>query len=281
MLPALIRCTDGQLALAQDINSLRMVILQAYDIRHLYAANNVDHPTTQIDVAVDLAALVQAGGPRTVIQAGTPPAVNLTLNTTAVGINGLDQGELAAGGYYIHLVAKDEDEDALVGDFGLVASTSLTAPAVPAGYTHRRTITWFYAYTDADDGITKVALFQHVEDQWIYLESQNLLSVTASDQLVWNRTALSVDGLIPSWADEGIFEVGVITNAAPNTINLYDADSTEPALLVSGSSGDSDSECGWVVVCDGEVYYDASLAAAGCMFWINCHGFKFPLWREI
>lgn len=108
-------------------------VLFAY-LAGLGTANNVSSPNTEIDVAAGECAndtnvkmMSYAGG---------------TLNCSTTGANGLDTGSLADSTWYHLFVIGKTD-----GTTALLASTSISSPAFPSGYTLKRRIASFL--TDA------------------------------------------------------------------------------------------------------------------------------------
>jgi len=68
--------------------------------------------------------------------------VNLSINTTATGVNGLDTGIIAASTWYSTWVIRKPD-----GTIAGLLSLSATAPTLPTGYTYKARVGW--ARTDA------------------------------------------------------------------------------------------------------------------------------------
>lgn len=99
---------------------------QAKDLRCWATGTNA-----LVSVTVDQIFLDSAGG-QTIKLRG----VDLTINTAAVGVNGLDTGALAANTWYSKWVISDG-----VNVRGLI-SLSATAPTLPVGYTHKARVGW-------------------------------------------------------------------------------------------------------------------------------------------
>ncbi|WP_128947141.1 hypothetical protein [Bradyrhizobium zhanjiangense] len=93
---------------------------------NLVIKNNASVPNTRVDVTADSLTIpnMLAGGVR-------HTGVSFTINTANVGLNGMDVGTLPASSWvYIWAISNG----ATVGG---LASTSATAPTMPAGYTNR------------------------------------------------------------------------------------------------------------------------------------------------
>lgn len=65
-------------------------------------------------------------------------AVNVTIDTSAAGLNGLDTGALAGSTWYAVFVIFNPSTDAVAG----LVSLSASAPTLPVGYTHFARIGW-------------------------------------------------------------------------------------------------------------------------------------------
>lgn len=118
---ALLQAGDPYIATSGDI--IRSAI---GTVNGLVITNNSSVPNTRIDVNADDAILVNTSGNG--IRTG---AVDLTLNATNNGVNGLDTGSLGNNTwYYIWLISNGTTTASLL-------STSSTSPTMPSGYTYK------------------------------------------------------------------------------------------------------------------------------------------------
>ena len=89
---------------------------------------------------------------------------SLTVSLDTAGANGLDNGSLAANtGYYLYVISNGTTPAGL-------ASTSATAPTMPAGYTYYARVGW--CTTDNTDAPFNVLEFTQNDDTYKYKESQ-------------------------------------------------------------------------------------------------------------
>lgn len=104
----------------------------------LVVTNNASTPNTLIDINADFAVLLADAAPGEDIGLTyLAKAVDLTINTTTTGANGLDTGAKANNtGYNFFIIGGDGQPAA-----GL-ASLSATAPTLPANYTHKLRVGW-------------------------------------------------------------------------------------------------------------------------------------------
>lgn len=127
--------------------------------------------------------------------------VNVTIDITASGANGLDTGsEASSTGYFVWILAKSTD-----GTHCGVLSLSATSPTMPAGYDLKRRVGWIY-----NNGSGHIYRFYHCADGWWWWDE----NMSAADfQKVNNGTATSLTDvpafLIPSTADQVSMMVGV------------------------------------------------------------------------
>lgn len=142
-------------------------------------------PNTKIDVTAGLVA-DDTGTVMIPFAAGS-------VDCTTVGLNGLDTGALAINTWY-HVFAICKPFAALPG---LIASTSLTAPTYPAGYTLKRRIGSFKT-----DGSGHIIAFTQVYDRFtrvVPVEDVNNVTIATSPGTV--LTLNSVPPGIAVWAD--------------------------------------------------------------------------------
>ena len=99
-------------------------------VRNLVIITNLSNPTYQIDIDADEVATQDGSGGFKILS-----SVNLTVDITVAGANGIDTGSEATDAwYYIWVIAKADGTTA-----GLL-STSSTAPTMPATYTFKALI---------------------------------------------------------------------------------------------------------------------------------------------
>ena len=102
-------------------------------VKSIFQFNRLRNHTSDVDHKVLLfsGAIVGADDGGDVIET----TANLTLDCTTVGINGLDAGALGASTWYAIYLIKQPG-----GDVASLASTSFTAPTLPAGYVFKRIV---------------------------------------------------------------------------------------------------------------------------------------------
>lgn len=192
-------------------------------------SNSVGSPNTVIDVSAgsardstDTADLVNASG---------------SINCATVGANGLDAGSLANNTWYYTFAIATAG-----GATALLASTSATAPTLPATYTKFRRIGSFKT-----NGSAQILAFTHVNDQWWWSSSPRDVNTTA---LGTTRTlfALSVPRVQGVWARYA----ATVINAAAVSVSIY------PGFLPSGASNGTVAYNGTSGVNTGETQVDSS-----------------------
>lgn len=217
-------------------------------------SNSVGSPNTVIDVSAgsardstDTADLINASG---------------SINCATVGANGLDAGSLANSTWYYTFAIATAG-----GATALLASTSATAPTLPATYTKFRRIGSFKT-----NGSAQILAFTHVNDQWWWSSSPRDVNTSS---LGTTRTlfALSVPRVQGVWARYA----ATVVNAAPVSVSLY------PGFLPSGATTGTVGYNGSSGVNTGETQVDASgqiyavSTAASTTLVIDLAGWRDPL----
>lgn len=155
---------------------------------------NATGTTANIRIFADEIALASAaGGYKTVT------AVDITLAGTAVGINGLDAGALAASTWYAMWVISNGITTA-----GLL-SLSATAPTMPAGYIYKARVGWIR--TDGTGNKYPLSFQQHgAHVQYVLAAGSNVTTgITISSGINGSATvptwvAIGVSAFVPSTA---------------------------------------------------------------------------------
>lgn len=155
----------------------------------LRVANNSGTPGSQIDVSAASVSVAPASGTPSVLLLG----VSVTINALTIGVpNGLDAGSLSNNTWYAVYVISDGTNTA-----GLLSS-SFTAPALPAGYTHfgrvgavrtnavaqfRRTLQYGRTarYTEALPVMASGSAGSVAIPNWIAVSTGNYVPPTASE----------------------------------------------------------------------------------------------------
>ena len=183
-----------------------------YGFQH---SNSVGSPNTQIDIA--------AGSARDSTDAIDIINSSGILNLATSGANGLDAGSLAnSTWYYTFAIAKDD------GSSAFLASTSPTAPTLPATYTKFRRIGSFRT-----NGSAQVLPFIHVNDTWYWATTIRDKSAAADVGTTLTALALSVPRVygvtalisVTGWNAGGAVAINVVpgflTDTARNGFTYY------------------------------------------------------------
>lgn len=129
--------------------------------RNITARTNATNPNYQIDIDADELQLKDANG-----NVFVATSVNLTVDITASGANGLDTG--AEGGdtwYYGWVIAKPD------GTVAGLLSTSSSSPTLPSGYTFKALVT-----AVRNNGSSNFIPFRQFGNEVFYHSMQNVLS---------------------------------------------------------------------------------------------------------
>lgn len=142
----------------------RASVIAAYPTRikaDLVVKNNAGTPDTQIDVDATELSVTNSTGSTSLIS-----DVDVTIDATGSGANGIDTGSLAASTmYYVWVIWNGTTTAGLV-------STSSTAPTLPTGYTHKRLVG--EVYSDGSVHFTKV----NREDDEVWFEDPQAVYTT-------------------------------------------------------------------------------------------------------
>lgn len=139
------------------------------DKRNLDVKVNATRPSHQVDVDADLLKLDSIAKVLT--------SVNLTIDITASGVNGLDTGIEAISTWYSIWVIWNPSTDTVAGLF----STSATDPTMPGGYTRKRRVGWV-----RNDSIGDFASFFRVGD-WLLKKKVLTILDTDTPAVVWTE----------------------------------------------------------------------------------------------
>lgn len=196
---------------------------------------NASYPTYKIDID----ALVLQ------VEDENLTGINLTVDITQSGANGLDTGSEAANTWYSIWVIRGSS-----GTAGLL-STSSTSPSMPAGYTKKRRVGW--VRNNSNSAFRK---FFHIGDWW-HWDAQHVALNTGSAATSW--TDVNCGSYVPP-TSEFITIMGFVgdTNGAGANLKIRRKGSSETMpndydLHHSGSglTTCSISVIGVVVSCDG------------------------------
>jgi len=128
------------------------------DKKNLVVKVNATNPTYQIDVDADHLKLDDS----TQLLAN----INLTIDITASGANGLDTGSEAANTWYSIWVIHNPTTDTVAG----LLSTSTLTPTMPSGYTRKRRVGWV-----RNDGSSNFLKFHKMGDWWYFATRQEII----------------------------------------------------------------------------------------------------------
>lgn len=95
--------------------------------RNIIIKNNAATPATKIDVDADSLTLVDTNN-----NGFLATSVDLTIDATTNGANGLDTGSLAAGWYYVYVIYNGSTTAGLIS-----TNAALGFGSLPSGYTHK------------------------------------------------------------------------------------------------------------------------------------------------
>jgi len=162
--------------------------------RNLVIITNTSNPTYQVDIDADEIATQDGSGGFQILS-----SINLTVDITVSGANGLDTGSEAANAwYYLWVIAKADGTTA-----GLL-STSSTAPTMPATYT-------FKALVGAVRNTSGDFLPFEQEDNKIYYDANQLIKDGSFAISAW--TAQSITAFAPPNAKRVSFVLGTLASS--------------------------------------------------------------------
>lgn len=197
----------------------------AYYKHGLIVANNATNPNYQIDIDADELVLTDTGGNKYLAE-----SVNLTVDLTVAGANGLDTGTEAVSTMYYLWVIYNPTTATVAG----LLSLSSTTPTMPSGYTYKRRVG--ECYNDSGGNIIK---FNRAGDK-VWLEDPAAI-YTATTLLTASYTQYSLPGQIPSGAT-GLELEASVSDATYSCMQVISPDNTPrfevttPALLYTGSA---------------------------------------------
>ena len=185
--------------------------------RGLVIKNNATHPTYQMDIDADEIILQDSSG-----IAKSVSAVNLTVDITASGANGLDTGSEANEMYYIWVANNGTTTIGLL-------SLSSTAPTLPSGYTFKALVGPAPNRTGDLDVIYQTGNI-------VTCQSTPILNAAA----LGSATEVDLSDYVPVTAKKVIYQVAVSKNSATQAgCWLAPASGSCPTYTVSisGASG--------------------------------------------
>lgn len=201
---------DGTVISADAVNNNFTELYNAMPVRDtargLVIKNNETNPTYQMDINADEIILQDTGG-RSVRVTG----VDLTVDITASGANGLDAGSEANSNWYHIWVIYDPSTSTRAGLF----STSATAPTMPTGYTYK-------AYTGAvynkSNGNFPI-IFQNdkkvIQEYTIYVtDGHNTTYTQINLSSVIPPTAKQVGGFLMIYGSSGDSMIDISSNSS-------------------------------------------------------------------
>jgi len=165
---------------------------------NLVVKNNAATPDSEIDIDADELVAQNVAGSRALLE-----SVNVTIDTTVTGANGLDTGSLANTTLYYIWVIYNATTATVAG----LASTSASSPTMPSGYEHKRLVGEV-----ATNGTADFIKHRRVDDQ-VWLEDPEVIysNQTLTTTYVLHNTPLS----IPAGATELKLEGSTTASATP------------------------------------------------------------------
>ena len=224
-------------------------------VRGLVVINNATNPNHQVDVDADEALLPDANGDLLRVA-----AINLTVDITEAGANGLDTGdEGAAAWYFIYIIAKSD------GTVAGLLSTSATTPTMPEGYTYKLLISAVRNTADSD-----FLRYKQIGKRVYYISTSARLPVLADGT---EAAYTQVDGTarIPSIALEAIYDVYLYGNGGQGGALLsLDGTNNFAEVGVESNSGVQGAQVCAPMVTAGSIWYKVTNAG---MLDLNVQGY--------
>lgn len=156
----------------QLLKALGVLLATPGNFSKLSIVNNGANPTYQVDIDADMIGLLDSTNkPLTVT------SVNLTVDITASGANGLDTGsEASSTWYYLWIISNGTTTAGLL-------STSSSSPTMPGGYTYKRLVG-----AVRNDSGSDFVLFQQYDKEVVY-EGQVVILDGAATSNAWTSLA--------------------------------------------------------------------------------------------
>lgn len=168
-------------------------------------------------------------------------AVNVTVNSTASGVNGLDTGTVAASTWYSVWIIQKAD-----GTTAGLLSLSATAPTMPSGYTFKARVGWVRT-----DGTGSKYLLQTLQlgshAQYVVLASSNvpnMPSLASGTQGTYPATyaSIAVGNFVPATASEIDLSLmttsGVVAGVGSNNaFGSPGASTNPPQMAINAAAG--------------------------------------------
>ncbi|GGE36398.1 hypothetical protein GCM10007276_12360 [Agaricicola taiwanensis] len=220
-----------------DLQTFRDTMALLPAAKGLVVRNNASTPNTSVDIVADYAVLLGDAPTATSGLSALFSGVDLTINTTTTGVNGLDEGARASNTWYHHFLIWGDGQDVA----GL-SSLSPTAPTLPSGYTHLLRVG--AAKTDASGNFSKYVQRGNVARFGLM---RQLTSGAQGSIATPTFSTISLSGVIPTTAQRVLGTLRVMafsTNqagvVAPNSgYGSADTGVNYPPCIVSGSGGTS------------------------------------------
>jgi len=192
---------DATLVRPSDWNANHSVVdiiinSPAHNFSNLIAKSNVTNPTYQIDIDADAGKLSKTTGEPIIVS-----AINLTIDITAAGANGLDTGAEAGSTWYHIWVISNGSVTA-----GLL-SLSATAPSMPSGYTYKAYVGAIY-----NNASSNFLTFYQLGGK-VRCLSGNVASLTST-----SAASINLAALVPTTAK---FLYGITLNATASAIYFH------------------------------------------------------------
>lgn len=202
-------------------------------IEQMIVSNNATAPNTKLDVSAGLARDqsdtfdINLGDYR---GSGASANATTTIDTAAVGINGIDTGELAATKmYYVYAV----DGAQYGNSAGCIVSLNApdTGPIMPYGYALYRHIG--YAATDGSKNFLPMKQLGAGNYRKFLYNTIRATGVTSGNATT--ATAVSLTNLVPAVDGLNVHVYSALTpGAASRTLTLYAGDLTSAEAIVTG-----------------------------------------------
>lgn len=219
-----------------DIQSWKDALAMLPAASGLVIRNNSGTPNTNIDVDAVFAVLIADTAPgEDVSLTYLAKGVDVTVNTTTNGANGLDTGARANNTWYYFFIIWGAEESV-----ACLASLSSTSPIMPANYTHKVRVG--AGKTDSSGNFIR---FIQCGNVVMYGANILLASGAAGSIVTPTYVAVSVSGHIPPTASRllGLLRVlgssanGAAMAAPNNNFGSIDTGSNFPRVSVAANGG--------------------------------------------
>jgi hypothetical protein len=185
--------------------------------KNLFIQNNTTNPNYQIDINADYLQ----------VQSIALADIDLTVDITASGVNGLDTGSEASDTWYSIWVIYNPTTNTISG----LLSTSTNSPTLPAGYTKSRRIGWIRNNNSSN------FMLIYQSGNWCWYNERHI--VLTSDPAATSWTDVDCSGVLPPTARNICISIQLATIATGSAqLKLRSNDSTGDfqIFLITGTN---------------------------------------------